>query len=81
MKSETGTPATAGKTRNLLDLQDGETGRIRSNRDRKSAEMGLFAGVRVTMFRNRKSEHSVVVGAGDARFLVSRPIAEHIELA
>lgn len=81
MKFETGKPDAAGKRRSLLDLQDGETGRILINRDRKSAEMGLFAGAHVTMFRNRKSERSVVVGAGDARFLVSRPIAEHIELA
>ena len=64
----------------LLDLKDGETGLIRRNGDRKSTEMGLFPGARVAMFRNRKSEHSLVIGAGDARFLVSRAIAKKVEI-
>ena len=66
--------------RRLIDLKDGESGFILSNSDRKSTEMGLFPGVRVEMFRNRKSEQSVVIGAGDARFLVSRLIARQVEI-
>jgi len=62
----------------LLDLKDGEAGVIRSNGDRKSTEMGLFPGVRVVMFRNRTAERSLVIGAGDARFLVSRVIARMV---
>jgi Fe2+ transport system protein FeoA len=65
----------------LLDLKDGETAVIRVNGDRKSAEMGLFPGARVVMFRNRTSEQAVVIGAGDARFLVSRVIAKKVEIA
>jgi Fe2+ transport system protein FeoA len=64
----------------LLELNDGETGLIRSNSDRKSIEMGLFPGARVVMFRNRKAERSLVIGAGDARFLVSRVIAQKVEV-
>ncbi len=64
----------------LLDLKDGEMGIIRANGDRKSTEMGLYSGARVVMFRNRKSERSLVIGAGDARFLVSRSIAQKVEI-
>jgi Fe2+ transport system protein FeoA len=42
--------------------------------------MGLFPGVRVRMFRNRKHERSLVIGAGEARFLVSRAIAKKVEM-
>lgn len=66
--------------RALIDLHDGESGIIRANQDRKSLEMGLFPGARVHMFRNRRNERSVVIGAEDARFLVSRPIAQKITL-
>ncbi|MDD4102081.1 MAG: FeoA domain-containing protein [Kiritimatiellae bacterium] len=65
----------------LVDLKDGDRSVIVCNGDRKSAEMGLFAGARVTMFRNRKSERSLVIGAGDARFLITRPIASQIAVA
>jgi len=63
-----------------VDLKDGESGIIRVNHDRKSAEMGLFPGARVQMFRNRQHERSLVVSAGEARFLVSRAIAKKVEL-
>lgn len=66
--------------RYLMDLKDGEAAVIRANGDRKSTEMGLFPGTRVVMFRNRKSEQALVIGAGDARFLVSRMIAKKVEL-
>jgi len=68
------------QVRCLTDLKDGEHGIIRSNGDRKSTEMGLFPGARVVMFRNRKAERSLVIGAGDARFLVSRVIANKVEI-
>lgn len=68
------------QARCLLDLKDGQAGVILNNRDRKSAEMGLFPGARVVMFRNRKSEGSVVIAAGDARFLISRAIAQKVEV-
>jgi len=66
--------------RYLMELKDGESAVIRANGDKKSMEMGLFPGARVTMFRNRKSEQSLVIGAGDARFLVSRVIAKKVEV-
>lgn len=65
----------------LADLQDGARGVIVSNGDRKSTEMGLFPGAAVNMFRNRKHERSLVIGAGDARFLVSRAIARQITIS
>ena len=68
------------QARYLMDLKDGEAAVIRSNGDKKSTEMGLFPGARVVMFRNRKSEQSLVIGAGDARFLVSRVIAKKVEI-
>lgn len=71
---------TGGQSRCLLDLKDGEAGVIRKNSDRKSTEMGLFPGARVAMFRNRKAERSVVIAAGDARFLISRTIALKVEI-
>jgi Fe2+ transport system protein FeoA len=74
------TQGSGAAPRCLVDLKDGQTGIIRKNGDRKSTEMGLFPGARVVMFRNRKSEMSVVIGAGDARFLVSRAIAMKVEL-
>ena len=77
-ESEPGVPKPHG--RGLMDLKDGEEGIIRANGDRKSTEMGLFPGARVVMFRNRKSERSMVIGAGDARFLVSRVIAQKVEI-
>ena len=70
----------SAQARCLVDLADGESGIIRTNGDRKSTEMGLFPGARVAMFRNRKSEHSLVIGAGDARFLISRAIAKKVEI-
>jgi Fe2+ transport system protein FeoA len=72
--------ATPSTGRCLVDLTDGECGTIRVNHDRKSAEMGLYPGVRVRMFRNRKHERSLVICAGEARFLVSRAIAKKVEL-
>jgi Fe2+ transport system protein FeoA len=72
--------AQADQARCLVDLKDGEQAVIRVNGDRKSTEMGLFPGVRVVMFRNRTSEKALVIGAGDARFLVSRVIAKKVEL-
>ena len=72
--------ALAPKVRCLMDLRDGEEAVIRVNGDRKSTEMGLFPGARVVMFRNRKSEQALVIGAGDARFLVSRVIAKKVEI-
>ncbi len=69
------------KARCLIDLKDGESGVICANRDRKSTEMGLFPGSRVVMFRNRKTEQSLVIGAGDARYLISRTIAQKVEIA
>lgn len=69
-----------GRTHSLLELKDGEAGLICKNTDRKSTEMGLFPGAQVVMFRNRKSERSVVLAAGDARFLVSRTIAQNVEI-
>lgn len=64
----------------LLDLKDHQKGVILLNPDRKSSEMGLYPGARVEMFRNRANERSVVVGADDARLLVSRPIAQEIKV-
>jgi len=75
---ESGAASTA---RCLLDLRDGESAVIRANNDRKSTEMGLFPGARVEMFRNRKSERSVIIAADDARFLISRAIAQKVEIA
>jgi Fe2+ transport system protein FeoA len=72
---------TGGRAFSLLDLTDGQAGIIRKNSDRKSSEMGLYPGARVAMFRNRKSERSVVIAAGDARFLVSRTIAQRVEIS
>jgi Fe2+ transport system protein FeoA len=72
--------AAGGRAQSLLDLKDGEAGVIRKNTDRKSTEMGLFPGAQVVMFRNRKTERSVVIAAGDARFLVSRTIAQNVEI-
>lgn len=72
---------TGGRALSLLDLTDGQAGVIRKNSDRKSSEMGLYPGARVAMFRNRKSERSVVIAAGDARFLVSRTIAQRVEIS
>ncbi len=73
-------PSHAAKIRFLIDLQDGQSGVILCNQDRKSSEMGLFPGARVHMFRNRRNERSVVIGAEEARFLVSRAIAQQISL-
>ena len=72
--------AAAPQARYLMGLKDGEQAVIRKNGDRKSTEMGLFPGARVVMFRNRKSEQALVIGAGDARFLVSRAIAKQVEI-
>lgn len=72
--------AQAPHERTLVELKDGEAAVIRANGDKKSLEMGLFPGARVSMFRNRKSEQSLVIGAGDARFLVSRAIARKVEI-
>ena len=79
--SENSSGARVPPSRCLVELTDGEEAVIRVNGDRKSTEMGLFPGVRVTMFRNRKAERSLVIGAGDARFLVSRAIAKKVEIA
>ncbi len=78
--SENRQSALVSQPRCLMDLKDGEQAVIRVNGDRKSTEMGLFPGARVKMFRNRKSERSLVIGAGDARFLVSRVIAKVVEI-
>lgn len=65
----------------LEELKDGARGVIVSNADRKSTEMGLFPGAVVAMFRNRKNERSLVIGADEARFLISRAIARQIMIS
>lgn len=79
MSAESSNNAT-GQIRYLTDMKDGEAAVIRANGDRKSTEMGLFPQARVVMFRNRKSEQSLVIGADDARFLISRAIAKKVEI-
>ena len=80
MTADTQRTPTTHQARYLMDLKDGEQAVIRVNGDKKSTEMGLFPGARVVMFRNRKSEQALVIGAGDARFLVSRVIAQKVEI-
>lgn len=65
---------------NLAGLCERQTAVITANADRKSREMGLAPGAHVRMLRNRRLDHALVVALGDARFLVSRAIADAVTI-
>jgi Fe2+ transport system protein FeoA len=71
----------APAVRFLAGLCERQEAVIAGNPDRKSREMGLAPGAHVRVLRNRRHDHALVVALGDARFLVSRPIAEHLTVA
>lgn len=65
----------------LAALAERHEATIATNSDRKSREMGLAPGAHVRMLRNRRDDHAVVIALGDARFMVSRAIAEGVAVA
>lgn len=62
----------------LAELTAGGAGVIAANPDRRSREMGLAPGAAVRVTRNHRRDHALVIALGDARFFISRRIAEGI---
>ncbi|NLL83264.1 MAG: hypothetical protein GX230_03360 [Lentisphaerae bacterium] len=62
-------------------LTDNEDAIISACHSNKARDMGFAPGVTVRMLRRRSSELAVVVAVADARFMVSRAVAQQILVA
>ena len=53
---------------------------VLSNSDRKTLEMGLFSGALVHVIKNRADDASMVVAAGESRYIISKEAAAKIQV-
>lgn len=64
----------------LSDFAQGADVVVLSNGDRKTLEMGLFSGALVHVMKNRPGDTSMVVAAGESRYIISKEAAAKIEV-
>jgi Fe2+ transport system protein FeoA len=64
----------------LSELSQDASAVILSNHDKQTLEMGMFPGVAIRVLKNRPANPSVVVAAGDSRYIISRQAAMQIEV-
>ena len=64
----------------LSDFAQGADVVVVSNGDRKTLEMGLFSGALVHVMKNRPSDTSMVVAAGESRYIISKEAAAKIQV-
>jgi len=62
----------------LNDASEQQRYIIISNPDRKTMEMGVYVGGVVTVQKNDRSEPNIVIGVGDARYIIPRVLATRI---
>ncbi|QHI68300.1 FeoA family protein [Tichowtungia aerotolerans] len=62
----------------LSELGQDTSAVILSNHDKQTLEMGMFPGVAIRILKNHPSNPSVVVAAGDSRYIISRQAAMQI---
>ena len=66
--------------RPLYGCKPGTTVTVVSNKDRKTFEMGLCNGVSIRVIENRENDSSMIVGAGEGRYIIARDTARHIKV-
>ena len=64
----------------LSDFAQGADVVVVSNGDRKTLEMGLFSGALVHVMKNRPGDTSMVVAAGESRYIISKEAAVKIQV-
>ena len=64
----------------LSDFAQGADVVVISNGDRKTLEMGLFSGALVHVMKNRPGDTSMVVAAGESRYIISKEAAAKIQV-
>ncbi len=64
----------------LSDFAEGADVVVLSNSDRKTLEMGLFSGALVHVIKNRADDASMVVAAGESRYIISKEAAAKIQV-
>jgi Fe2+ transport system protein FeoA len=64
----------------LSDFADGADVVVLSNSDRKTLEIGLFSGALVHVIKNRADDASMVVAAGESRYIISKEAAQKIQV-
>ncbi|MEI7851798.1 MAG: FeoA family protein [Kiritimatiellales bacterium] len=64
----------------LSDFAQGADVVVISNSDRKTLEMGLFTGALVHVMKNRPGDTSMVVAAGESRYIISKEAAAKIQV-
>ena len=64
----------------LSDFAQGADVVVISNSDRKTLEMGLFSGALVHVMKNRPGDTSMVVAAGESRYIISKEAAGKIQV-
>lgn len=64
----------------LSDFAQGADVIVLSNSDRKTLEMGLFSGALVHVMKNRPGDTSMVVAAGESRYIISKEAAAKIQV-
>ena len=66
--------------RSLSSCPEGNTCRIIANQDKKTLELGLFAGARIMVLKNAAEDTSLVVAVGDSRYMIPREVAGQIRI-
>lgn len=64
----------------LSDFAQGADVVVVSNKDRKTLEMGLFAGALIKVIKNRPADANMVVAAGEGRYIIARETALKIQV-
>ncbi len=64
----------------LSDFAQGANVIVASNSDHKTLEMGLFAGIKVHVIKNRPSDANMVIAIGDSRYIIAKEAAEKISV-
>ena len=64
----------------LSDFAQGASVVVISNKDRKTLEMGLFAGANVTVIKNRPNDANMVVAADESRYIIAKEVAVKIQV-
>ena len=64
----------------LSDFAQGADVVVLSNGDRKTLEMGLFSGALVHVMKNRPGDTSMVIAAGESRYIISKEAAAKIQV-
>lgn len=69
------------RDRDYASLNQAELGKkyvIVCNPDRKTFEMGIFAGGIISVQKNDPNDNNIVVGVGNSRYIIPRELAERI---